>query len=36
MLVQQGAVSFEKWTGIKAPVDVMRKSVESLLLQDEK
>ena len=36
MLVQQGAVSFEKWTGIKAPVDVMRKSVESLFLQNEK
>ena len=36
MLVQQGAVSFEKWTGIKAPVDVMRKSVERLLLQNEK
>jgi shikimate dehydrogenase len=36
MLVQQGAISFEKWTGIKAPVAVMRKSVESLLLQNEK
>ena len=36
MLVQQGAVSFEKWTGVKAPVDVMRKSVESLLQQNEK
>jgi shikimate dehydrogenase len=36
MLVQQGALSFEKWTGIKAPVDVMRKSVESMLRQDEK
>ena len=36
MLVQQGALSFEKWTGIKAPVDVMRKSVESLLQQNEK
>lgn len=36
MLVQQGAVSFEKWTGMKAPVDVMRKSVESLLQQNEK
>jgi shikimate 5-dehydrogenase len=36
MLVQQGAVSFEKWTGIKAPIDVMRKSVESILRQNEK
>ena len=36
MLVQQGAVSFEKWTGTKAPVDVMRKSVESLLQKNEK
>ena len=36
MLVQQGAVSFEKWTGKKAPVDIMRKSVESILRQNEK
>jgi shikimate dehydrogenase len=36
MLVQQGAVSFEKWTGIKAPIDIMRKSVESILRQNEK
>ena len=36
MLVQQGALSFEKWTGTKAPVDVMRKSVESMLRQNEK
>ena len=36
MLVQQGAVSFEKWTGIKAPIDVMRKSVESIVRQNEK
>ncbi|MCX8082266.1 MAG: shikimate dehydrogenase [bacterium] len=28
MLIYQGAVSFELWTGIKAPVDVMKKSVE--------
>jgi shikimate dehydrogenase len=27
MLVQQGAVSFEKWTGAKAPVSVMRQTV---------
>ena len=27
MLVHQGAVQFELWTGQKAPVDVMRKAV---------
>ncbi|MCM8777032.1 MAG: shikimate dehydrogenase [Candidatus Omnitrophica bacterium] len=27
MLIYQGAVSFELWTGIKAPVDVMKRSV---------
>ena len=27
MLVQQGAVQFELWTGEKAPVDVMRRAV---------
>lgn len=27
MLVYQGAVSFELWTGIKAPIEVMKKSV---------
>jgi len=25
MLVWQGALAFEKWTGLKAPVDIMRK-----------
>jgi shikimate 5-dehydrogenase len=24
MLVRQGALAFEAWTGVKAPVDVMR------------
>ena len=36
MLVWQGAIAFEKWTGIKAPVDVMRQSVLSLLQKNEK
>ncbi len=36
MLVWQGAIAFEKWTGEKAPVDVMRQSVQSLLQKDEK
>lgn len=29
MLVYQGAASFERWTGQKAPVDVMRAAVEA-------
>jgi shikimate dehydrogenase len=36
MLVRQGAGAFEKWTGIKAPVDVMRQSVLDLLQKNEK
>jgi len=28
MLIYQGAVSFELWTGIKAPVDVMKSAVQ--------
>jgi shikimate dehydrogenase len=36
MLVWQGAIAFEKWTGIKAPIDVMRQSVLSLLQKNEK
>jgi shikimate 5-dehydrogenase len=27
VLVRQGAASFERWTGIEAPVDVMRAAV---------
>jgi len=27
-LVRQGAASFERWTGVSAPVDVMRRAVE--------
>jgi shikimate dehydrogenase len=36
MLVWQGAIAFEKWTGIKAPIDVMRQSVQGLLQKNEK
>jgi shikimate dehydrogenase len=28
MLLHQGAKSFEIWTGTKAPLDLMRKSLE--------
>ena len=28
-LVRQGAASFERWTGVPAPVDVMRAAVRS-------
>jgi shikimate dehydrogenase len=29
VLVAQGAASFELWTGVPAPVDVMRAAVRS-------
>jgi shikimate dehydrogenase len=29
VLVLQGAASFERWTGVPAPVDVMRAAVRS-------
>lgn len=29
MLVYQGALAFERWTGVPAPVEVMRKALES-------
>jgi shikimate dehydrogenase len=29
VLVAQGAASFEAWTGVPAPVDVMRAAVRS-------
>jgi len=29
VLVQQGAASFERWTGLTAPLDVMRRAVRS-------
>jgi shikimate dehydrogenase len=28
MLVRQGAVSFEMWTGVEPPIDVMRAACE--------
>jgi shikimate 5-dehydrogenase len=31
MLVWQGALAFEKWTGIKAPVKLMRNEVIKVL-----
>ena len=27
MLLYQGAISFEIWTGMKAPIDIMRKTL---------
>ena len=27
VLVRQGAASFEQWTGIEAPIDVMRSAI---------
>ncbi|OGO30476.1 MAG: shikimate dehydrogenase [Chloroflexi bacterium RBG_16_56_11] len=35
MLVWQGALAFEKWTGQPAPVDLMRREAIKLLGQDE-
>ncbi|UCD54569.1 MAG: shikimate dehydrogenase, partial [Dehalococcoidia bacterium] len=34
MLVWQGALAFEKWTGLKAPVKIMREAAIKAL-QDE-
>jgi shikimate dehydrogenase len=31
MLVYQGALAFEKWTGLKAPIELMRKEVIKVL-----
>jgi shikimate 5-dehydrogenase len=28
MLVEQGAIGFKLWTGVEAPVDVMREALE--------
>ena len=36
MFVYQGASQFELWTGMKAPLDVMRSSVYSILSSREK
>ena len=35
MLVWQGALAFEKWTGLKAPVKVMREEAIKVLQKDE-
>jgi len=35
MLVWQGALAFEKWTGLKAPVELMRQKVIKVLGRDE-
>jgi len=32
MLVYQGAASFELWTGKEAPVDIMFKKAEEILV----
>jgi shikimate dehydrogenase len=29
MLVRQGALSFERWTGLEAPIDAMRAAAAS-------
>jgi shikimate dehydrogenase len=29
VLVAQGAASFERWTGVAAPVEVMRRALRS-------
>ena len=36
MLVWQGAIAFEKWTGLNAPVELMRQEAIELLKKDEK
>ena len=35
MLVWQGALAFEQWTGLKAPVDVMKREAIKLLERHE-
>jgi len=35
MLVWQGAIAFEKWTGLKAPIEVMREEVIKVLERHE-
>ncbi len=35
MLVWQGALAFEKWTGVKAPVELMRQETVKVLEQHE-
>ena len=36
MLIWQGALAFEKWTGKKAPLNVMRKGATQALKSYEK
>jgi shikimate dehydrogenase len=36
MLVWQGALAFELWTGLKAPVEVMKKAISEALQENEK
>ena len=31
MLVHQGAISFERWTGLKPPIDIMKTAIEGQL-----
>jgi shikimate dehydrogenase len=35
MLVRQGAAAFELWTGVEAPVDIMRTTAEETLRKNE-
>ncbi len=35
MLVWQGALAFEKWTGLKTPVDLMKREAIKVLAEDE-
>lgn len=35
MLIWQGALAFEKWTGMQAPVDLMKRELEKVLLKHE-
>jgi len=35
MLVWQGALAFEKWTGLKAPIEIMREEVIKVLERNE-
>jgi shikimate dehydrogenase len=35
MFVYQGAFQFELWTGMKAPVEVMKKAVLNALVEDD-
>ena len=36
MLIAQGALSFEMWTGVWPPIDVMRAACEQALHQDDR